>query len=1340
MATHVIVTLLLTILITSSPPVGGLAPQVNYVHPLKGSISCKSEPCTFDQYAHDPEHYFLPNTTFSFLPGDHQLSNSLHLQNVSNVAFQGMSMEAKSVTIRLAPQVGLSFANCDNIEIRSLKFLLSDDFEYGLMFSDTNSAKLHNIILSMEDENSTGCSAIISQASEMSISDSSFVGISGQFGTALSALDSSDITFTGSNNFSDNTAKLGGAIHSIGSTLQFTEIASFINNTAISNKNDTLYFDYITSDSSNDTGIGGAIFAESSYVIISGCAEFVGNSATYAGGAIAVVNCSTLVIDGSSCFNKLHIHPTTVLFNGNCVTLTRASEFSSDFDTLGSGGAIFTYDCVVNITNTSLANNFSPGFGGAAQFIQSNITLYNINAVNNIGDFSGGAIRINSSEQVLIDGNNYFGNNSAKGFGGAIQMYMVQFLQISGKNTFVGNQAECGGGALGIYRGTISFVCGDNVFKRNFAVYYGGGAIYSYNTSVHFCGSNKFTEGVARSEGGALYIEASTTLFNGTHTNMILFSSNIAMFGGGAVSSRDSQIELYGMIQFYNNTATKGHGGAMALYGTSRMILNMLTVIDFSENRAHCDGGALYLSEDYFPCYVATDAKLECLIILKTTDSLLNNASILLNFTNNMANRNGDVLYGGQLGKCKLLFNTTTAINTTSGNTMEVQDNSYEIVMNISTIDGDSEQGNNSIASPPLKLCLCDNSTSNFNKLHTDRCVAPGQAFEIAMVVQDLYNSTLQGIAIGHYNYDDSYPLTPKDDIIMYTSLLCKTFTYRLFVDSELIETTPYYSFYISEEDSCNPNEISLTITILPCPIGFDFSSEVRKCVCTDILQKFTENCNIDYQSVNRSRNNFWINITTDYFLIYEGSCPLDYCYDNTYKVVTIKPNKSDVQCLDGRTGKICGSCKQHENYSLALGSLRCHKNCSDFSPLWIILFGILGILLITLLFLLRLTVSAGTINGMIFYANIVQANHQIFLPKVSTDIKSASDFLNNFFIIFISWLNLDFGIHTCFYGMNIYIYSWLQFCFPIYLWILMVIIIVSAHYSRRVAKRLGQNPVAVLATVLLISYGKMLKAIIVPLSWASLKNVTQSESNISNERVWLYNGDVEYLHKPDHFILVMFAILVLVFLFLPYTLFLLCGRYLQIKSHWRILSWINKLKPFMDAYYAPFKRGQSYWLGLFLLARCGLFLNVAFTPDYAINLTIVTSVIAGLAIIKGRIYEKWYNDFLESSFLLNLCTLSIVTFYVQSEKSSDPHKVMELQNILSSVSVGLAFLCFIGIMIFHTYRRKKELKLFLDQFGNCKSYSLKKKSGENAYSEQSLEIISNSTVNLRELLLDDDS
>ena len=92
--------------------------------------------------------------------------------------------------------------------------------------------------------------------------------------------------------------------------------------------------------------------------------------------------------------------------------------------------------------------------------------------------------------------------------------------------------------------------------------------------------------------------------------NPILFNSNTAIgtYGGRAIANLDSQAMLFGRIQFKNNSVTAGNpGGAMALYGTSRVALNPLSTVDFLDNHALLDGGAIYF-EDLFAtrlnCYV----------------------------------------------------------------------------------------------------------------------------------------------------------------------------------------------------------------------------------------------------------------------------------------------------------------------------------------------------------------------------------------------------------------------------------------------------------------------------------------------------------------------------------------------------------------------------------------------------------------------------------------------------------------------------------------------------------------------------------------------------------------
>jgi hypothetical protein len=51
--------------------------------------------------------------------------------------------------------------------------------------------------------------------------------------------------------------------------------------------------------------------------------------------------------------------------------------------------------------------------------------------------------------------------------------------------------------------------------------------------------------------------------------------------------------------------------------------------------------------------------------------------------------------------------------------------------------------------------------------------------------------------------------------------------------------------------------------------------------------------------------------------------------------------------------------------------------------------FALAGIALIVLLSILRLTVSTGTINSLILYANIVQVNRRIFFPSSRRDVRN---------------------------------------------------------------------------------------------------------------------------------------------------------------------------------------------------------------------------------------------------------------------------------------------------------------------------------------------------------------
>lgn len=108
-----------------------------------------------------------------------------------------------------------------------------------------------------------------------------------------------------------------------------------------------------------------------------------------------------------------------------------------------------------------------------------------------------------------------------------------------------------------------------------------------------------------------------------------------------------------------------------------------------------------------------------------------------------------------------------------------------------------------------------------------------------------------------------------------------------------------------------------------------------------------------------------------------------------------------------------------------------------------------------------------------------------------------------------------------------------------------------------------------------------------------------------------------------------------------------------------------------------------------------------------------------------------YYNDLLESSFLLNLCIFSVATFYVSEEVTGD--RQSRIQNILSGISIGIAFAYFIGILVFHVCQRLHSIHLFSGSIDFFQKFSDKESADD-----QRMEIITNSSINLRELLLDE--
>ena len=211
------------------------------------------------------------------------------------------------------------------------------------------------------------------------------------------------------------------------------------------------------------------------------------------------------------------------------------------------------------------------------------------------------------------------------------------------------------------------------------------------------------------------------------------------------------------------------------------------------------------------------------------------------------------------------------------------------------------------------------------------------------------------------------------------------------------------------------------------------------------------------------------------------------------------------------------------------------------------------------------------------------------------------------------------------------------------------------------------------LSSLILLSYTKILRNLIAALY------VTYLEFPTYNRGVWLYDANIDYL-RTKHIPLFVLAVLVFLFLFVPYTLLLLFGQWLQALSHLRIFAWVNntRLKFFMDSHHAPYKARHRYWPGLLLVVRFILLLVFALNPqqDPSINLLAIlvgTGTLQLWALTSGGVYKSNYLNALEGSFALNLIILAGSTMYINLAGGN--------QLAVGYTSVAIALVTFIGIL-----------------------------------------------------------
>ena len=720
----------------------------------------------------------------------------------------------------------------------------------------------------------------------------------------------------------------------------------------------------------------------------------------------------------------------------------------------------------------------------------------------------------------------------------------------------------------------------------------------------------------------------------------------------GALWLHDSTVVLRGRNILSNNSAVKG--GGIALYGKSYIIMENGSRLEIINNTADELGGGVFAALQYPPTLYSKQLNI-CFIQIFGERATIH-------LEGNKAGFTGSDLYH------RILQQSWWSIHITATRNCKFID---ALSTNLSGC------GQTQVSSDAVRLTFCRNHCIDSRTTEKILTVYPGTRFNVSFAAIGIYNDMTRASVRLHYA-----------EVFLYEQKDLSDFAYCTCTDlirdirPKRTNTSGNVTLTISDYTDQHPPQILITIMVyvLPCPAGFMFSE--KTCVCAESINDYAE-CEVQNQTITR-RNSSWISPANDSIMIFDY-CPFDYC-----NVKEFYANNPDGQCDHNRSGILCGDCIQ--GYSLSLGSNQC-LNCTNktWNTYAIVLGSALaGIGLVALLITLNLTVSVGTINGLLFFVNVVKIYESVFIAK------NESKLLEYVF----AWLNFDLGMTTCFFeGLDECQKVGLHFAFPLYLLFLVLLIVGVCRcgewvglrtipwvvgLSDKAARWMGSKIISVLATLILFSYTKLVRAIILISLKADIQ-VFQSHLSTSNSYIttrWYVNGSLEYL-TGCHFLLfglTMGIVVPFAFLFTMFLMFFpLMERYL---SHFRFwITWHMRLKPWYDAYGGPYKDRYRWWTGFLLLLRCLLVLIVTFLNNQNLALSILGWLSLLLTIFASllHVYKSFPMNFLEACFLSLTALLGFSSSIWQT-----------------TAALALSTLLFAVILLFHLSERLKTTSLVM--------------------------------------------
>ena len=910
------------------------------------------------------------------------------------------------------------------------------------------------------------------------------------------------------------------------------------------------------------------------------------------------------------------------------------SDIISIYDTKFVGNKAVTILYARGSVVITVNSTFKYNHGSAMDMTDCKIDIFN-SVFNNNG---AGALRMWNTI-IHIHGSEFKENT-----GGAIKCFDVSLISFSETCTFTDNQAEQGGAIYLSSRVQCFVTHGATVIIANNTASEDGGGIYVNfaNLALHSQSTLKIHENKATANGGGIYASHSSSIDLGFKSHNISQISNSTIY-------------------FHGNRARNGGGLYLGLNSVVYVFPCLNNIVNFDKNLADF-GGAVYVFTEvestlqYYPeCFFQSETlqnPAQNYSISNGTIKCINKQGKPFYFSSNRANYSGISLHKDSFNNC--------SIGRRSFEEFEL----LSIMSNIQTSD---------VGARLVQPCYCENRLPDCSRQIPFINIKTGDKLILYVAIADRGNHIVSGSIKSEIR--GSAPIREdqkiQDVINGCTALVFNIYSFE--VSQQLIMSPKLNndSIYISTAGSERSIKLNF-LACIDCPIGFQQTKDDARgcdCVC-DVKQLGIINCSYTRETIIKKGTTAWIGYlsikNTSGYLFYPY-CPMDYCLppDTIVEINLNIPNGADAQCAHNHSGLLCATCSP--GLSLSLGSSRCLQ-CFAYWPgvLVVIITSSLlaGFFLVASLLMLNLTVATGTLNGLIFYANIVTLTQYKFFPSTS------------FVTVFVSWLTLDLGIDTCFFdGMDFYWKTWIQLAFPAYILLLVVLVIVISECSVKFAKTVGKkNPIATLDTLILLCYVKFLRTVIVVFSFATL-----DYPDGSHHVVWWPDATVGYFSGKH---IVLWAVAAIIFLAgLFYTILLFSWQWLLYYQHKVIFKWIQsqRLRMFVEPYHAPYAFKHRYWTGLLLLVRVTIYIISAadVSSDHGITLLAI-GIIANilLILVSCRPYKSWPVEILETACYANIVGLCLATFYISKTGKS--------QDAVGYISGTISLILFLIVLTYH--------------------------------------------------------